>query len=239
MSIFNLIFLFKLLLSLFFLIETYFFSTQILPIVLDKSFGDTNTVINSKINRKKVVAKSWFFLLFVISFFYGIYTIKSSENKYVNIFGFITGLILMLLFYYIPKRVVKNKYFEVFENITYEKVLNELKPSSLTASEIKEKFDFAIKNNYFDCELIDFENILNLGDPKIRIVWKPLIIRSQYKNRRLLLTFLNDLFQNQFNKRDNKNIIVQTVNRYFDFNEPNHKKENELSPNNYQKWFSN
>ena len=121
MFIFNLIFLFKILLSLFFLIKTYFFSTQIVHIVVDKSFGDINNVFNYKINHKKVVAKSWYFLFFVISFFYGIYTITSSKDEYVNISGLIAVLFLMISFHYIPKKIIKNNYYKKYESIKTEK----------------------------------------------------------------------------------------------------------------------
>lgn len=59
------------------------------------------------------------------------------------------------------------------------------------------------------------------------------------KQRQLLLTFLNNIFQNQIKTIDTKE-VCQLVNKYFEFNEVGHSiKENPLLPDNYRDWLTN
>ncbi|MEB3801739.1 hypothetical protein INQ45_11940 [Flavobacterium columnare] len=225
-------------LFLFLLFEVYVFFSQIIPILVDKSFGDKSE-INSKLNNKKAVMKTYFFVFFVISFMIAIYMIKSSDNLVLISLGFVVGCVLMFLFHYFPKKVENNNYFRNIENaIPFVKVLNELKPSSLQADEIKNQFDYALKQNYFVCEFSQFEDLLKLNNPEGKIIWKP-ISHTKFKDRQLLLTFLNVLFQKQLIKIDRKE-VCQFINKYFEFNESgHHKKENPLVPDNVGKWISN
>jgi hypothetical protein len=225
-----------LVLCIFLVFESYLFFIRITPILIDKSFGD-ETENNSKLNRKKAVLSSWFFGLFLVSFGYSYWMIKSSENIYLILFGFIAGLVLMFLFHYFPKKVANNNYFKNIENTTpFVKVLDELKPSSLDADEIKKQFDYALSHSYFVCEFSQFEDLLKLNNPKEKIIWKPISDRKKMKDRQLLLTFLNNLFQKQLIKIDRKE-VCQMVNKYFEFNENGHLLENPLNRDNIGDWL--
>jgi hypothetical protein len=226
-----------LVLYVFLVFESYLFFITIIPILVDKSFG-SETDNTSKLNKKKAVMRSWFFGLFLVAFGYSFWMIKSNENKYLILYGFIAGLVLMFLFHYFPKKISNNNYFKSIENTTpFVKILDELKPSLLNADEIKKQFDSALSRNYFVCEFSQFEDLLKLNNPKKKIIWKPISHRKKMKDRQLLLTFLNNLFQKQLIKIDRKE-VCQMVNKYFEFNEDGHHiKENPLKPDNISDWI--
>ena len=191
-------------LSSFFVLEFYHYFIRIVPILIDKSFGE-ETENNSKLNRKKAVMRTWFIGLFIIAYGYSLLTIKSTENKYLILFYFIAGFILMFLFRYFPKKIEKNSmYFKdivkKIENLTsIGKVKHELKPSTLNADEIKKQFVYALEQKYFAPETTfsQFEDLLNLRKPTQKIIWKPIAPKNKLKNKQLLLTFLDiNLFQN-------------------------------------------
>lgn len=221
-------------LSLFFVFESYAYFSRIIPILIDRSFGDV-TEFNSKLNRRKAVLRSWFFGSFSVACGYALYMIKHNENKYLILFYFVAGIVLMFLLHYFPKKIEKNTYYKNLENST-PIAKGDLKPSEFNIEEIKIRFDNALKQNYFNCEFYQFEDLLKLNTPRKKIIWRP-VSRKKMKDRQLLLTFLNDLFQNQFVKIE-RNEVCLIVNKYFDFNEEGHHiKENPLKPDNIYDWM--
>ncbi len=230
-------------LSSFFVFEFYHYFIRIVPILIDKSFGE-ETENNSKLNRKKAVMRTWFIGLFIIAFVYSLLTIKSTENKYLILFFFIAGFILMLLFHYIPRKIENNSmYFKDIvkniENLTsIGKVKHELKPSMLDADERIKQFDYAKAQPYFADETTfsQFEDLLDLRKPTQKIIWKPIALNT-LKNKQLLLTFLDiNLFQKQLKRMSYKQ-VCKFVNDYFEFNENSHNKiENPLTTSVVSKW---
>lgn len=223
-------------LSIFFVFEAYAYFIRIIPILIDKSFGDV-TEFNSKLNRRKAVLRSWFFVLFSVACGGTLYMMKHNENKYLILFFFVAGIVLMFLLYHFPRKIEKNTYYRNLENsVPFVKVFDDLKPSKFNVDEIKIRFDNAKKQNYFSCEFYQFEDLLKLNTPKEKIVWRP-VSQKKMKDRQLLLSFLNNLFQNQFVKIDRKEVCL-VVNKYFDFNEEGHNiKENPLKPDNIYDWM--
>lgn len=242
----NLTYICLFILSSFFVFEFYHYCFRIVPILIDKSYGD-ETENTSKLNRKKAVLRTWFIGFFLSAFGYSLLTIKSTENKYLILFYFIAGFILMFLFHYIPRKIENNSmYFKDIvkniENLTsIGKVKHELKPSTLNADERKEQFKSALEKKYFAPETTfsQFEDLLNLQKPTEKIIWKPLFSKKK-KNRRLLQEFLNNnLFQDQLilNNLLTTKEMCEFVNTYFDFNEEVHKEfENPLNTDNVRDW---
>ncbi|RKS93826.1 hypothetical protein BC952_1676 [Flavobacterium limicola] len=242
--------IYKIVLSMFLLYETviYLNTSKITDVIIEKSFGD-KTEINSKSINRIAVMKTWYFAFFVISYIFSITSIKSYNKEYfffanadyyINSFFFITGIILMLLLRLLPNKAIKNDYYKDLNIIpTYEKILNELQASSIKDDNlISKEFDFALKSNYFEIELSQFKDLLQLKEPTQKIIWKP-VVKTKKKDRQMLLTFLNRLFQNQLIKIERKEVCL-FVNKYFDFNEFDHDiKENPLKPDNIGAWMKN
>lgn len=238
--------LFQIVLSLFLFynLALYLFTSNIIPILIDKSFGDKKD-INSKSNTRKAIMKTWFFLLFLFSYLFSISNIKSYNQEddfvayaiYINSFFFVLGIILMLLFHLFPIKLAKKEYYQNIETKEpYEKKLNDLNASTVKEEDlILNEFNVALKKNYFVCELSQFIDLLRLNEPTEKIVWNP-VIHTKLKDRQLFLTFLNKLFQNQMVKISRKEVCL-FVNKYFEFNEIGHKKENPLNPDNIYDWI--
>jgi hypothetical protein len=240
--------IFQIILTLFFIYEAviYFNTSKVVFIMIDKSFGD-KTEIYSKSNNRIAVVKTWYFAFFVISYIFSITNIKpynkeyfffANEDYYINGFFFITGIILMLLFHLFPKKAIKSDYYKDLKILSpYEKILDELQASSIKGDDlISKEFHFALSKNYFFCEISQFKDLLELNEPSEKIVWKP-VMHTKLKDRQLLLTFLNKIFQNQMVTIPRKE-VCQFVNKYFEFNESGHfKDENPLVPDNIGTWM--
>ena len=149
MNIYSLSLICSFVLSLFFIFEAYAYFTRIIPILIDRSFGDV-TEFNSKLNRRKAVLRSWFFVLFSIACVYALYMIKHNENKYLILFFFATGIVLMLLFYFFPRKIEKNTYYQSLENsVPIGKTPDELISSTITRDEKINEVDRS-KNSFND-----------------------------------------------------------------------------------------
>ena len=207
---------------------------------------------NAKLNPYKV--KIYFFFIFI--FLFPLYLYKISVTPAINkvgehqllttineqVYFLLIATIIISLSYWLLEFKIKSEtksYIHSPKKETqFAKVLYELKPSLLNDDEIKKQFDYALKQNYFDCELLQFENLLKLNEPIEKIIWKP-ITHVKYKDRQLLLSFLHNLFQKQLNKKDRKG-ICEFINKYFELNEIGHnKQENPFTTNNIEKWINN
>lgn len=134
---------------MFFVFEAYAYFVRIIPILIDRSFGDV-TEFNSKLNRRKAVLRSWFFVLFSVACGYALYMIKQNENKYLILFFFATGIVLMFLFCFFPRKIEKNTYYQSLENsVPIDKTPDELKLSTITRDEKINEVDRS-KNNFND-----------------------------------------------------------------------------------------
>ena len=118
--------------------------------------------------------------------------------------------------------------------------LIELKPSSFTANEIKEKFDFAIENDYFVCELSQFEDFLNLREPETKIIWLPISeSNTTKKDKQMLIDFLHPLFSKGLHKVLPRKKVSFFINKYFEFNQINHPIENPFKDDIIGDWLKN
>lgn len=216
---------------------------QILPVGVNYVV-DEKVYWNAKINPYKI--KVYFGLFAVLTFF----SFLSQEDVIINLLRYnfaelyrnFIGLLGIISTLFFIETKVKSKTKSYTKNLKDEiisiEVFKELKPSTLNADDIKKQFDFALNENYFDCEFSQFENLLKLNSPVEKIIWKPISDRKKMKKRQLLLTYLNELFQKQLIKVDRKD-ICKLVNIYFEFNETNHKTiENPLTPDNVGDWIT-
>ena len=238
---------YEIVLTLFFLYGTlkYLKTSKVISILIDKSFGDI-TPLTSKSNYRKAVMKTWFFAFFGISYWVTVYTFRSyNSDDYsylsegtINVIIGIIGLLFMLSFYFYPLKLAKREYYKFQSSKSPEDViLVKLQPSFLVEeNQVLKEFKLACDLNYFICELSRFKDLLQLNEPIEKIVWKP-IIHTKLKDRQLLLTFLNKIFQNQMVTIPRKE-VCQFVNKYFEFNESGHfKNENPLVPDNISTWM--
>lgn len=153
--------IFSLLLSLFFVFEAYIYFTRIIPILIDRSFGDV-TEFNSKLNRRKAVLRSWFFVLSSVACSWTLYMVKHNENKYLILFFFVLGIVLMFLFNYIPKNIEKNTYYQNLENsVPIDKAPDELKPSTITRDEKINEVDCSKKSINNRSQIKELRSIRN------------------------------------------------------------------------------
>lgn len=100
--------------SLFFLYVLSVHLGPLLTFCIEKSF-------TIKIVSKENILKTWFFFLFILAFLYTNYMIKSGDKLEIMSFSFkasevktigaAIGFIMMLMFYVLPKLIVKNKTF--------------------------------------------------------------------------------------------------------------------------------
>ncbi|NDP21379.1 MAG: hypothetical protein GZ091_09910 [Paludibacter sp.] len=217
-------------LSFLFVFESYAYFSSIIPILIDRSFGD-ETEFNSKLNRRKAVLRSWFFGSFSIACGYALFMIKHNENKYLILFYFVIGIVLMFLLHYLPKKIENNVYYKDFDDSTpIVKVLDDLKKSKFNEDEIRSLFDNALKYNYFNCEFYQFERLIKLEGNHKKINWLP-VGRKKIPNKKLLLSFLNEIFGNQFIKIDKK-VVCSFINNNFDL------KDYPMNPDNVGKWVT-
>lgn len=89
---------------LFFLFGVSMYIAYIFVFFKDKSF-------KIKTESKNIILKSWFLGLFIVAFFYTMYQLKTSGNFILTINVFLIGFSLMIMFYILPKIIVKNKRF--------------------------------------------------------------------------------------------------------------------------------
>lgn len=240
-------YVYEIVLTLFFLYGTlkYLKTSKVISILIDKSFGDI-TELTSKSNCRKAVMKTWFFALFGISYWATVYTFRSYNREdysylsegTINGIIYIIGVLFMLSFYFYPLKLAKSEYYKFQRSKSPEDViLLKLQPSFMVEeNEILKEFKLASDLNYFICEISQFKDLLQLNEPIEKIVWKP-IMHTKLKDRQLLLTFLNKIFQNQMVTIPRKE-VCQFINKYFEFNEISHlKEENPLKPDNIATWM--
>jgi hypothetical protein len=107
---------------------------------------------------------------------------------------------------------------------------------SLIDREIEDNYQYALVENFFDCELSVFKTFLCQEEPIKKIVWKAKADNGR-KNRQALLTYLDDLFHKQLRKKERKEIISM-VTKYFEFNEEGHHfDEKKLSTKIIGQWM--
>jgi hypothetical protein len=181
MNIYSLSLICSFVISMFFVFEAYAYFVRIIPILIDRSFGDI-TEFNSKLNRRKAVLRSWFFVLFSVACGYALYMIKQNENKYLILFFFATGIVLMFLFCFFPRKIEKNTYYQSLENsVPIDKTPDELKSSTITRGEKINEVDHS-KNSFNDRhqikELISIRKRsilpLSISDDEIKQKYKEL-----------------------------------------------------------------
>ena len=214
----------------------YQFRTIPMDYLIDEKFN-----FDSKLNPYKIKIYCCFTIVFGLPFFFHKIFIEIT-SLLDSIIWFLIALIYVSISYCLLEFKIKSETKIYIQNPNIEhsfvKVDNQLKPSLLTADEIKKQFDYALEQNYFNCEISQFENLLELNEPVEKIIWKP-ISRAKYKDRQLLLSFLHNLFQEQLNKKSRKG-ICEFVNKYFELNEIGHnKQENPFRSYNIEKWINN
>lgn len=204
---------------------------QISPVVVDY-LVDEKVEWNSKINPYKIRID---FLLFVALTFFTylaqyklttnllIYNFSELPQNFIGLLG-----VICTLYFIIIKVKSESKY--------YSAKTTKLKPTTLSPDKIKDKFDLAINQKHLVCEFSQFENLTQLKKPNSKIEWLA-ENKNKTKNRKLLLTFLNEIFDDQFHKKSDKD-IVDFINEYLIINSnPNLlKKEQAFSNDNVSKW---
>lgn len=179
-----------------------------------------------------------FISIFLLPFFLNKIFLHST-NIWDTILWLVIATVILALSYYLLEDKIKSETKSYTQNskekTQFIKVLDELKPSSLNVDEIKEQFDYALKQNYFVCELSQFEDLLKLNNPNSKIFWLAKNV-NKTSNRRLILSFLNDLFEKQFDKISDSE-VSNFVNKYFEFDSfKNLIKENPLDNDKVSKW---
>lgn len=201
---------------------------------------EENTSWSTKFNPHKIKIYLFLFSVFLLPFFFHKSFMKTTGSWDSFSFLIVITQIISVAHYLLELKIkskTKNYVQNMSETNQFVQVFNELKPSSLGTKEIKKKFDYALTNNYFDCNFQVFEDFLNLKNPVEKIIWKPISGRKKMKHRKLLLNFVDDLFQNKLITIERKE-VCQLVNKYFEFNELGHKiNENPLSTDNVNKWI--
>ena len=239
--------IYEIVLTLFFLYGSlkYLKTSKVIFIIIDKSLGEI-TELTSKSNCRKAVMKTWFYALFAFFYYMTLIAFRSyniQDYPYLNemtlkVIIYITGLLFMLTFYFYPLKLANSDYYNFKSSKSLNaSIFDELKQSIMVdENEILKEFQLATDSNYFICEISRFKDLLELNEPLEKIVWKP-VVHTKLKDRQLLLSFLNKIFQNQMVTVQRKE-VCQFVNKYFEFNEIGHlKNENPLKPDNIATWM--
>ncbi len=193
---------------------------------------------NAKLNPYKVKIYKYFLPIFIFPY-YLYYLAISTNNNFDIVFLLSIATIIVSLSYYLLEFKIKSETKSYTQNPNVEpsfvKIFNQLKPSLLHVDEIKKQFDYALEQNYFNCELSQFENLLKLNEPIEKIIWLSKN-KNKTSNRRLLLTFVNTSYEGQLDLKADPEVCT-FINKYFEFHSSNIlKKENPLEPDNVSKW---
>lgn len=186
----------------------YYYTTKDSFVLLKKSFKG-KTGIDSKSEFDKVKIKTQLIFCFLISYLFTIKCIQSytegspffTYGRYLNVFFFILGLILMLSFHYHTKILAKiNYYRNIVSPNSNTSILEELKPNNfqintfeniqatkevsvssipkkavfklyLAEDELKDHYDYRIKNGDLIVVFDDFNSFAQGKSIKNKIIW--------------------------------------------------------------------
>ncbi|HSD07674.1 hypothetical protein [Flavobacterium sp.] len=234
---------FSLIPSLFFLFVASYYLVTILIFFKDKSLG----IIT---NGKETILKTWLFFLFCFAYGYTIFMIYSFEqitifgitieSFYSKGFGFVLGLISMILVYILSIKINKKKIVDVEKNdvtfltndITTEninvtsirmtgrqttRVLHKNSNLILHTSdeEVKKKMAL-IKNSYdLSCDYNDFKNMLKGNELIRKIVFLDKFGEPFKFSKPEYLKFLNLIVDGNIAEHKNNSKIIAWIESTF------------------------
>ena len=143
---------------------------------------------NAKLNPYKVKIYKYYFLPIFIFPYYLYYLSITTNNNLDIVFLLSIATIIVSLSYWLLEFKIKSQ---------TKGFILELEPTKLKEKEIIQKYEFAIENEYFKCELDDFKKTLKFGNIDNKILWEKPNDKGKNKDRQLLLSFLNDCLNNQ------------------------------------------
>lgn len=176
---------------------------------------------DAKFNPKKIKIYKYFFLVFLSPML--LFRLSVSYNIYkVGKHHILTSLQEQIALLILTGVIVGCTYWLLEFKIKSQSkgFILELEPTRLKEKEILKKYEFAVENEYFKCELDDFKKILYFGNIDNQVLWDKPNDKGKNKDRQLLLSFLNDCLNNQilyYNVTDN--VKCNFINKYFKFDE--------------------